>query len=92
MAPKLLRVALITCLLITLISASRFTDIAKRKGYGPNAKKRASSNSGGEPSNTKFQFLTKATQRLFSPNQSVTESQLLNQISLPSYFSPRGSL
>lgn len=70
MALKLLRFALlVACLFIGIVSATRFSDITKRKGYGPNAKKRASNNNGGGSSHTKFRFLTKATQRQYNSNE-----------------------
>ena len=89
MVPKVLRVVLLAaCLLIGIVSATRFSDITKRKGYGPNAKKRSSSNNGGGGNSyTKFRFLTKETQRKYNSNRAIAEIQLLIPHSLPGHLS-----
>lgn len=87
MAPKILRIVLLAAiLLIGIVSATRFNDITKRKGYGPNAKKRGSSNNGGGVSQTNFRFLTKATQRQYNSHPAFAGVEVLNHSSLSGHL------
>ncbi|KAG0650120.1 Serine-type carboxypeptidase F [Hyphodiscus hymeniophilus] len=88
----MLRVMLLVgCLFTGIVSASRFSDLAKRKGYGPHAKRRASNNGGGG-SHSKFRFLSKETQRQCRSIGILTEVQLLNHSSLPGHLVARGPI
>jgi hypothetical protein len=65
MAFRMMRLAFLVALLLAgVVSATRFSDLSKRKGFGPNAKKRSSSNRNEERSYPQnFRFLTKQTKR-----------------------------